>query len=108
MSQFVRDDDVRREVVIQISDVETRRFRQRTVLSGVSLTAAELGVRASGDVVFSLVQDAREVVLIVRRSDFNIAELRFSRSTAGLVPKNPVAEKTFVEWFGRISKSWHL
>ena len=108
MSQIVMDDDVCREVVIQITEFETRRFRQRSVLSGISLMASDLGVRASGDVVFSLVQDAGEVVLSARRSDFNYAELRFMRSTSGLVPKNPVTEKTFVEWFGRISKSWHL
>lgn len=108
MSQIVRDDDVRREVVIQITESETRRFRQRTVLSGVALTASDLGVRASGDIVFSLVQDAQEVVLVVRRSDFNFAELRFIRSSTGLVPKTPVKEKTFAEWFGQISTGWHL
>jgi hypothetical protein len=106
MSQLMWDDDVRGELIVQISSTETRRFSKRVMLSATALAAHDLGVKASGDVRFALVQDASAVVLFVQRLDFNYGELRFNRSKMGLVPFACVPEKTFGEWFTRSTRSW--
>jgi len=75
---------------------------------GIRLSAEELGVRASGDVLFALVQDDMHVLLLVTRSGFNVAEIKYRRTPEGLKPCSLLPETSFVKWYERIEEQWRL
>ena len=106
MSHVLRDDEGSGDLLVQVSPRKSLRFKKQSSLFGIALTARELGVQASGDIQFALIQDASTVVLFVQRQDFNYAELRFQRSKSGLVPFTPVSEKTFQAWYKRVTRHW--